>query len=178
MGNLVPAQMYNHSLVTIKGPSRLNRLDFAIAPTSGQDFRPGMAVSIDSVTGLINAGVPAGAAGNRPMPMFAIQDVNAFDANSDKNNISGGVNSALVATGGFEVESTEFLSAQTVYPPNTLLKSNQTAAPGQPVGQIQPAGASPYGAVPVLGVVSKGVNTNRDGISVLRFWTVYLPAGV
>ena len=175
MGNLVPAQMYDHSLVTIKGPSRLNRLDYAIAPAVGADFRPGMAVSIDSVNGLIIPGVPAGTGGNRPMPMFAIQDVNSYDANSDRNNMSGGVNSALVATGGFEVESTEYKSAQTVYPPNTLLKAS--VAPN--AGRIEPAAASPYtGGVCIIGVVSKGVNTNRDGITALRFWTVYLPTSV
>ena len=174
MGNLTPAQMYEHTLVTIKGPSRLNRLDYAVAPKALEAIKPGMAVSLDSTAGTMIAGVPAGAAGNRPMPMFAIQDTNAFDANSDVNNMSGGVQSALVATGGFELESTEFLSANTVYPPNTLLKAGTTSSH---VGRIEPAAVSPYGAIPVVGVVSKGVSTNRDGISVLRFWTVYLPAG-
>jgi len=171
MGTLVPSQMFDHTLVTVKGPGRLTRLDYHAAPKSGEAIAPGMCASIDS-NGEMIAGVPAGAAGNRPMAMFAIQDTDAFDANSDVGNISGGVQSAIVATGGFEVESTEFDSGQT-FNPNDLLKDDG----GANAGRITLAAVAPYGAVPVIGCVSKGVDTNRDGVDVLSFWTCWLPAG-
>jgi len=171
MGTLSPSQMFDHTLVVVKGPSYLNRLDFSIAPKAAEDIRPGAVCSIDSTPELI-AGCPVGAAGNRPMPMFAIQDVNSFDANSDVGNMSGGIMSCVVATGGFEVETTEYFTTSS-YAANDLLKAGTVGD----VGLVDLAGASPYAAVPVVGCVSRGTSTNRDGIGILTFWTLFLPAG-
>ena len=148
----------------------MHRLDFHAPPKAGEALRAGSLCSLDA-NGQLIAGVPAGADANRPMPLFAIQDINDFDANSDVGNISGGVMSAIVATGGFEIETTEVDVAVTVVP-NDLLTADTTTA-----GYVAKATTSPYAAEPIVGCVSKGVSVNADGKHVIRFWTVYLPAG-
>lgn len=171
MGTLVPAQMYDHTLVSVKGPDRLNRLDFSAAPADNSTILPGAVVSIDASSNIVE-GCAVGIDANRPMPMFALQGTDDFDANSDVGNISGGVQSALVATGGFEIETTEFVD--TTYAPNDLL----TAGTAGDLGLVTLATVPPYGTELVLGCVSKAVATNRDGVSVLRFWTMFLPASL
>ena len=71
--------------------------------------------------------------------------------------------SGLVATGGYELESTEFVAGS--YPPNTALSANQE-------GTIQPGF---FYRDNVCGVVSDGVLTNRDSKQILRFWSYFLP---
>jgi len=159
--------MYDHTLVPVKGAIAPRRLDFAAAPKVGEAILEGMCCSLDS-NGQLVKGCPPGADGNRPMPIFVINSQDDFDTNSDKGNISGGVMSGLVGSGAFEVETTEFEAG--VYAPNDLLQSV--------TGSIELLAQSPYGDLTAVGVVSTGVGTNRDGKSVLSFWTEYIPAGV
>lgn len=170
MGTLTPAQMFDHSLNVIKGPSLMHRLDFRAAPAAGESIAAGSVCSINAAGALI-AGCPGGAIMNRPMPMFAIQNIDDFDANSDVGNISGGVMSAIVATGGFEIETTEYDESGTYNPNDLLTASSETA------GDVKRLSESPYGGQMVCGCVSEGVSTNADGKSVVRFWTMFLPAG-
>jgi len=167
-GSLVPAQMYDHTLVPVKGAIAPRRLDFAAAPKTGEVIVEGMCCSLNAAGEFIK-GCPAGTGGNRPMPIFMINSQDDFDTNSDKGNISGGVMSGLVGSGAFEVESTEFDSDDT-YAPNDLLQSAN--------GEIILLDESPYQALTAVGVVSTGVSTNRDGKSILTFWTEYIPAGL
>ena len=169
-GNLVPAQMYDHSCVIVKSVDKLYLTDYAAAPAAGQTYRSGAVISLDS-SGKFVKGLPVGQQGVRPMPMLAIQGTDNFSANSDVNNISGGVNSGYVCSAGYEIETTEYVPG--AYVPNDLL----TGATAGDIGKLKKAAVSPDGLVPVCGVVSKGKNTNHDGVVVLRFWTVYLPAG-
>jgi hypothetical protein len=159
--------MYDHTLVPVKGAIAPRRLDFAAAPKVGEDIVEGMCCSLDA-NGELVKGCPVGAVGNKPMPIFVINSQDDFDTNSDKGNISGGVMSGLVGSGAFEVESTEYDDGET-YAPNDLLQSAD--------GSITLLGQLPYGALTAVGVVSTGVSTNRDGVSVLTFWTEYIPAG-
>jgi len=168
-GTLTPSQMFEHTLVVVKGPSLMNRLDFAAPPKAAEEIRQGMVMSLNS-DGQLVAGCNIGITFNRPMPIFAIQDINDFDANSDVGNISGGIMSGVIATGGFEIETTEYVSG--TYLPNDLL----TAATGADAGKVSRCTADPYGAEVVLGCVSRGANTNQYGKSVLAFWTMFLPA--
>lgn len=167
MGNLKPAQMFDHSISVVKGPSLMHRLDFAAPPKVGEEIETGGLMSLDS-NGQFIAGCPAGDTAVRPMPFFAIQGINDFDANSDEGNISGGVMSGYGATGGFEIATTEFDAG--TYVPNQLLTSGTGAA-------VKAATVSPYAAEPIVGVVSKSAAVNADGKSVLSFWTMFLPAG-
>jgi hypothetical protein len=156
----------------------MHRLDFVAGMKTGEAIKEGSICSIDSQGSLI-LGCGAGSAINKPMPMFAIQNWNDFDVNSDYDpihgpvNMSGGSQSAVVATGGFEIETSEY-NALVTYACNDLLVPS-TAVGG--VGKVtRAASGDVYGAAPVVGIVSQAANTNRDGTSVLRFWTTFLPA--
>lgn len=169
-GNLAPAQMFDHELTSLKGPSRLSRLDFQAPRNASASFNAGSLVSLNSV-GEFVAGCPVGSAGNRPMPMFAIQGSGSFDANSDSGNTSGNGNGALVATGGFEICTTEFTGS--TFAPNDLLTPDTANA-----GKVKVSGVSPYGAVATVGIVSRGLGFDKAvyGINKLAFWTVFFPA--
>ena len=167
-GTLTPNQMFENTLVAVKGAIAPRRLDFHAAPAAAEDILEGMCCSLNA-TGELVKGCPAGAVGNKPMPIFVINGQDDFDTNSDKGNLSGGVMSGLVGSGAFEVESTAFATGS-AYVPNDLLQ-------GLGTGLLDLLGVLPYGALTAVGVVSKGVSTNRDGIQILSFWTEYLPAG-
>lgn len=173
MGNLVPSQMFDHSLVVVKANGDyLHRLDFKAEPAASQALEAGSVCSLNS-SGKLVAGVAAGAAGNKPMPMFALQGVNSFDANSDVGNMSGGVMSALVGIGAFEVATTEYKTGSGItYAPNDLLTASGLTTD---LGKVIKA-AGVYSTEPIVGCVSKGTSTNRDGKGVLSFWTMFLPA--
>jgi hypothetical protein len=87
--------------------------------------------------------------------------------------------SGLVATGGYEIATTEFVktanSADVVYSPGDLLTAPVSG--GSAVeGVLTKANVVPY-VTAVCGVVSSGASKNHNGVSTLSFWSVYLPAG-
>jgi len=175
-GSLVPNQMFDHSLNVVKGPSLMHRLDKDAAPAAGQsDIFEGMLVSLNNAGAMVK-GCDNGEGANRPMPMFAIQGIDDFDANSDVGNISGGVMSAVVATGGFEIETTEFVAGGNTFACNDLL----TGASATDLGKVTKA-TEVYGAETICGVVSSTALVSgaaqADKLPVLTFWSVYLPAG-
>ena len=83
--------------------------------------------------------------------------------------------SGLVATGGYEISSTEFDSSRTYVPGDllTATASNSNAATG---GVLTNASVVQY-VDPVCGVVSGGKKKNHNGVQSLSFWCVWLPAG-
>jgi len=83
--------------------------------------------------------------------------------------------SGVVATGGYEIDSTEF-NANLSYAPGDLL----TAPTGTSSGSAATAGVLTNAAVtvyvtPVVGVVSSGKHVNHNGVDTLSFWSAYLP---
>jgi hypothetical protein len=83
--------------------------------------------------------------------------------------------SGVVATGGYEIDSTEFVSNRS-YAPGDLL----TAPVGTSSGSAATAGVLTNASVtvyvtPVVGVVSSGKHVNHNGVDTLSFWCVYLP---
>lgn len=174
MGTLVPSQMFDHNIDVVKGPSLMHRLDFHAAPVAGEAINEGSVMSLNP-DGKFIAGCPAGGvAAVQPMPIFAMQGINDFDANSDVGNISGGVMSGYVATGGFEIATTEFDAGGT-YLPNTLLTAFEGGAAGTE-GFLTDATGSAYKLETICGVVSKAAAVNADGKSMLSFWSCYLPS--
>lgn len=173
MGTLVPSQMFDHNIDVVKGPSLMHRLDFHAAPAvdPGGDLYEGSLMSLDAA-GKFVAGCAPGIDGVCPMPIFALQGINDFDANSDVGNIAGGVMSGVVATGGFEIATTEFDAAPT-YVPNALL-TEDTVTPGF----VTELAVAPYGDLSTVGCVSKPPAVNADGKSMLSFWTMFLPSSV
>jgi len=97
---------------------------------------------------------------------------------------------ALVATGAYELETTEFDTNQT-YAPNDWLRAvtsnsdanagkltNQNASGGQGFGSPGlcvwgDPGVATWDSI--VGVVSRGAYTNANGRQVLAFWPVYMP---
>ena len=81
--------------------------------------------------------------------------------------------SGLVATGGYEIASTEFDTSRT-YTPGDLLTAaadNTDAA----VGGVLTNESVEQFVTPVVGVVSSGKAQNHNGIQALSFWSVWLP---
>jgi hypothetical protein len=83
--------------------------------------------------------------------------------------------SGVVATGGYEIDSTEFDSSRS-YVAGDLL----TAPVGAGSGAASTGGVLTNNGVvqfvnPVVGVVSSGKHVNHNGIPTLSFWSVYLP---
>lgn len=172
-------QMYDHELVVVRGPAPQHRLEYAAPKASDVDFVRGTVISADDLGNIVK-GCAVGKAGNRPMPMFAIQGTADLDAYTDEYNTSVGVQSAIVATGGFEIATTVF-DKDATYNVNDLLTCDST-------GKVVKAAGDAYGAEVILGVCSvarsKGEatndisvpTTNSYGVPLLTFWSVYLPA--
>jgi hypothetical protein len=119
------------------------------------------------------------------MPIFLLQ-------NSDDNDVSnsGGTRwypigpagniTGLVAKGAYELETTEFDSANT-YAPNEYLRckssSNSSTDGGlltnASVSVLEDGGSNPTA---IVGVVSRGVRKRQsDRNNVLAFWPIYKP---
>lgn len=179
MANRWSDQMYDHELVVVRGPAPQHRLEYFAPRATGVEYIRGSVISAKD-DGSIQLGCPVGTAGNRPMPMFAIQGTADLDAYTDEYNTSVGVQSAVVATGGFEVATTEF-DATATYKVNDLLTCDEN-------GKVVKATGDAYGSEVIVGVCSiarsaSGVQntigvqtTNSYGKALLTFWTVYLPA--
>lgn len=86
--------------------------------------------------------------------------------------------SGVVATGGYEIDSTEFVTSRT-YAPGDLLTAPLGAAAGDAAtgGVLTNASAVQF-VNPVVGVVSSGKHKNHNGVDTLSFWSVYLPGAV
>jgi len=162
-GNLTPSQNYDHVLNVISGSDGMHDLQYYAAPASGEDFVKGSVCYVDSSGNLVAGGAAS------VMPMWAITGVDDFDANSDVGNISGGVVSCFVATGGYEIFTTEFDSTST-YNPNQLLTVDTGTA-----GYVTASEAT-YNDTVIVGCVSAGVQTDVYAQSVLHFWTMFIPA--
>lgn len=87
--------------------------------------------------------------------------------------------SGVVATGGYEIDSTEFDSSQS-YAAGDLLTAPLgvtagDAATGGLLTNVSGEGSVTQYVDPVVGVVSSGKHTNHNGVSTLSFWSVWLP---
>ena len=96
---------------------------------------------------------------------------------------------ALVSSGGYEVETTEYDSAQTYAPGEGLrtVTSNTNANAGRVTNQrassvgFVSTGATQYGdptasaADTIVGIVSRGEYTNPNLVTSLACWTWYIP---
>ena len=168
-----PSQMFDHRLNPLKGwpsPYALDKAKEVGTATEEQGIRAGMVIHIDAATQLFKRGLP----GNQ-MPIFAWNDYASFDTmGGDDGNISLQGNmkglSGMVATGAFELQTTEFVTGQT-YSPNTALTVNNAA--GDDLGKVTPGN---FYADVICGVVSDGQSTNANGSSVVAFWSYFLPS--
>ncbi len=175
MGKFKPGQMFDHTQIELSGRSMMYALDFAAPADSAEDvvINEGGVITLNDsgnfVAGLGDGVANVAVAHNAPMALFAIQGINDFDANSDEGNISGGVMSGLVASGGYEIQTTEFVTG--TYGVNDLLTFGVTTNRGKIV-----LAADAYSTQHCFGIVSRGTDSNAYNKPVLSFWTTYLPA--
>ena len=163
------AKMTGHVCVAVKGPPPNWRAEFA-APGAdvNQEIHEGSLISLNA-EGKFVLGCEAGAGANRPMPMWSCKDINNAGVIQYGGNIFAGNYHGLVATGGYEIETSEF-DTEASYGVNDMLM------PGAE-GKVTKASGNAYGAFPVVGVVSCAVETNRTcACKTLRFWSTYIPA--
>ncbi len=165
-GTLIPAQMFDHRLDAIKGwGAELHCLDHQLqAYNSSEGIVAGMCVYKDPSTGKARRGCV-----NGYMPLFVFQNQDDFDVNSDVGGITSGNINTLPATGGYELETTEFVD-ETFAPNDPLTVS---VASDATKGKVKKTTMS--GGLMIVGIVSAVKADDEYGISTLRFWPVFCP---
>ena len=174
----LPGQMFDHMLNPAKGWPSQSALDCTarISANVLYDLVAGQVCHLNA-QGEIEPGVIS-----TQMGLFIFQGKNDLDVNNQGNDqwipvSPTGKVMALVATGAFELETTEFDATQ-VYARNQLLRApvgngvNDYVALGS--GRLTNQGVTLY-TTAVCGVVSRGVFKNNYGKNVLAYWPVYLP---
>lgn len=177
-----PRQMFDNMLDGIKGWPSPYALDKHGNVADGEDtILPGQVISLNA-NGRFQLGLECNA-----MPIFAWPRSDDFDVVGDDGNLVGAGNGSptdgapipnimgLVATGSYEVQSTEYDSAET-YAPNTPLTAGVPGAADE--GTIKPTSDGNFYGETVCGVVSDGVvgSEHSHAINLLQFWTVFVPA--
>jgi len=81
--------------------------------------------------------------------------------------------SGVVATGGYEIDNTEFDSSRT-YTPGDLLTATASNSNATTGGRLTNENVTQF-VNPVVGVVSSGKHKNHNGVQTLSFWCVWLP---
>lgn len=191
MPGAAPSLMFEHALSHPKGWFEPSALDFSakLAPAVTIQAFGGRVVHVNA-NGEFEMGIA-----NTQMAIFLLQADTDFDVSNPGTTGAGnfmhqaiapaGNMSGLVATGGYELESTEFdTSPNTAYAPNqllTALASNTVQATGGVLSNDRAGAGGSSGLVrqytdPACGVVSRGQFNNEHGVSVLAFWPIYLPA--
>lgn len=177
--------MFEHGLDIAKGWFHPAALDYSAKLSANVTFDvPAGRVAHLNAAGEFEMGV-----GETDMAIFLLQGERDYDVANPGTTRAGnfmhraiaptGVMSGVVATGAYEIESTEFDTTRE-YLPNDLLTAtadNDNLATG---GVLTNAGSGTAGDVkqyvdPACGCVSKGAYRNAHGIMVLAFWPVYLP---
>jgi hypothetical protein len=173
----IPTMYYEQALDALKGWPDESGLDHAAKLSSDVEFDipAGRAVQLNA-DGEFIPGVVGAAMG-----IFLINGTTGH--HTDVSNPGGshwtpiaptGVLSGLVATGAFELETTEFDTAQ-AYVPNETLAALPHLTDVAIGGVLTNLTAVPFTNA-VVGVVSRGVTQNSHRVDALAFWPVWLPA--
>ena len=155
-----PAQMFDHELNPVKGWPSPYAVDKAASPAEGVSWNGGMVMHLNAAGAL-----ELGALGSQ-MPIFMLQNSTDPDVHQDYGSITGGTGAGIVACGGYEVESTEFVGT---FAPNDLATS---PTEGDNAGMLVPGDQC---ANNICLVVSDAVISNDNNLEVLRGWTVWYP---
>lgn len=177
-----PRTMFDHVLNGLRGWPSQSAVTFEAELSSEVTIDPlpaGRCVHLNA-GGKYETGCPAGV-GKIFMPIFIFQYSDDYDvANDGGIENPGGWMSfnrprimGLVASGAYELETTEY-DKQVTYEPNDALKSaqaNTTAATGGVLSK-----GTPY-TDPIVGIVSRGVKTLEQSnyVQALAFWPFVLP---
>lgn len=182
----VPEQMFAHGLDVKKGWFDMASLDYSTKLSTAVTFdvKRGRVVHLNT-----NGEFVPGAHKTCPAVFLLNGSDDADVSNPGHNSPMSAANfmhiavaptgkmSGLVATGGYEISSTEFVTANT-YTPGDLLSVTTKTGAGSTLaatdGLLTNYSVTQY-AQPVVGVVSSGAGKNHNGIQALSFWCVYLP---
>jgi len=175
-----PRQMYAHCIDMVQGNKMMGNLTYSAKLSANVTIDPvfqGRVVHLNSdnewemgCTGWQMAGW-LNASSDDP-------DVEQTSDDDDRQIIPVGVMTAIMATGAWELSTTEFDSAQT-YVANEPLRavaSNSNATTGGRMtnqGVTSKASAAPQNATAVCGIVSGGVKLNSHRQNALHFWPVF-----
>ena len=167
-------QMDAHVVAVLKGPPQDHRLTFAAEGNDASDvIYDGTLCSLNA-DGKLVKGVAAGTGTNLPMPLFACTNYYDNGVRMLGQQVFGGLYKTLVATGGYEIETTEYDATVTYAPNDALVPATSANA-----GKVTKATTAVYGAAPVVGIVSQGTRADDSGlipVNRLAFWTVFIPA--
>ncbi len=191
MPGTAPSLMFEHCMTAVKGWFEPAALDFSAKLASAVTLQAfgGRVVHVNDA-GEFEMGVTT-----TKMPIFLLQADTDYDV-SNPGTTGGGIfmhqaispagnMSGLVATGAYELETSEFDKTPTApYTPNQLLtakNSNTVQATGGVVSNDRAGAGGSTGRVrqyvdAACGVVSRGQFKNEHGVDVLAFWPIYLPA--
>lgn len=167
-----------HGVAT--GPFRVEFPAPVKADENAAKIFQGSVVSLDA-NGEYVAGCPAGSAVNCPVPFISLKNVFDPDVTTGYNSgdnwtkrstfsAQGGKITAIPATAGYEMETTEFDTTAT-YAPNDAL----VAGTGDNLGKVVKA-TSGLGSESILGFVSLAPSTDEHGNKRLAFFTAFVPA--
>lgn len=172
-----PRQMFDHTLDAVKGwlPGNMASLDCHGKLSADVTVDPVYAGRVvhknddeEFELGVVGTQMAIFLLQNSDDPDVANEGGDDFQAIAPRGNQSG-----LVATGGYEVASTEYDRDQTYHVNDVLraIKSNSNATTG---GRLTNAGFT-LGTTAGVGVVSKLPAKNSHKKYVITFWTAYIP---
>jgi hypothetical protein len=176
-----PRQMFDHTLDAIKGWFQMAALDYTAKISANVEVSvyAGRCAHINAV-----GEFELGCTGSM-MPIFLLQNGTDNDVSNDGGTTwypigPTGTITGLVGSGSYELETTEFDSANT-YAPNEYLRCKSSSQSSDDAGLLTNAStvaaeAGSGNPTNIVGVVSRGVRKRQsDRNNVLAFWTVYKP---
>lgn len=191
MPGMAPSMMFEHALTAKKGWFEPSALDFdaKLAPAVTIVAYGGRVVHVNAA-GEFEMGISG-----TQMAIFLLQADTDYDVSNPGITGTGlfmhqavsptGKQSGLVATGGYEIETSEFdKTPHTPYAANhllTALASNTVQSTGGVLSNDRAGAGGSSGLVrqytdAACGCVSRGQSKNEHGVDVLTFWSIYLPA--
>lgn len=174
-------RQYEHVAVIAHGAHPEYRLEFDAKvkdEAASKGIFQGSVVSLDA-NGEYVIGCGAGTGVNFPVPCISMKNVadpdvsagiRGTDYRTSVYSAIGGVITAIPCTGGYEIETTEFV--QGTYAPNDAI----VPATGDDIGKLKIATAQPGASEPYVGFVSRApyVASNYNHTR-LSFFTNFIP---
>jgi hypothetical protein len=181
-----PDLPFEHAVDIKKGWFDMASLDYsAKLGTVGYTLPRGRVVHLEHVNGaeVFLPGVRA-----TDVAIFLLNGANDADVANPGTTASGkfvqqaispsGKLSGVVATGGYEIDSTEFDSSRAYVAGDLLTAPTGALLANAATGGVLTNASVTQFVTPVVGVVSSGKHTNHNGVSTLSFWSVWLPGAV